>query len=144
MKKAVRNKSKNISKSKYPEVRKAFATTLQFHSNKAYNYVRPTFQLALPHPSTIRRWYQTLNGNPGFTQEAFHALSMKVKDAAKGNDDVICGLVIDEVAVRKHLEWEGDKYIGFNDIGNGSDDKDDSSPFASEAYVFMAVALSSN
>ena len=33
MKKAVRNKSKNISRSKYPEVLKAFATTLQvlFH-----------------------------------------------------------------------------------------------------------------
>ena len=95
MKKAVRNKSKNISKSNYPEVLKAFATTLQFYSTKACSYVRRTFHLALPHPSTIRRWYQTINGKPGFTQEAFHALSMKVKDAAKGNDDVICGPVAD-------------------------------------------------
>ena len=144
MKKAVRNKSKNISRSKYPEVLKAFAATLQFYSTKAYNYVRRTFHLALPHPSTIRRWYQTINGKPGFTQEAFHALSMKVQDAAKGNDDVICGLVIDEMTIRKHLEWDGDRYIGFTDIGNGSNNNDDSAPLASEAYVFMAVSLNSN
>ena len=117
----------------------------RFYSTKAYNYVRRTFHLALPHPSTIRRWYQTINGKPGFTQEAFHALSMKVQDAAKGNDDVICGLVIDEMAIRKHVEWDGDKYIGFTDIGNGSNNNDDdSAPLASEAYVFVAVSLNSN
>ena len=53
---------------------------------------------------------------------------MKVKDAAKGNGDVFCGLVIDEMAIRKHVEWDGDRYTGFTDIGNGSDDKKDSSP----------------
>ena len=132
MRKAVMNKSKNISKSKYPEVLKAFATTLQFYSTKAYNYVRRTFHLALPHPSTIRRWYQTINGNPGFTQEAFHALSMKVKDTTKRGDDVLCGLMIDEMAIRKHLEWDGHKYVGFTDIGNGI------------AFVLMAVSLNSN
>ncbi len=105
MRNAVRNKLKNISKSKYPEVLKAFATTLQFYSTKAYNYVRRTFHLALPHPSTIRRWYQTINGKPGFTQEAFHALSMKVKDATKSGDDVLCGLMIDEMAIRSI--WNG-------------------------------------
>ena len=144
MKKAVRNKSKNISKSKYPEVLKAFAITLQFYSTKAYNYVRRTFHLALSHPSTIRRWYQSINGKPGFTQEAFHALFLKVQDAAKGNDAVICGLVIDEMAIRKHQEWDGDKFIGFTDIGNGTSDNNDCSPLASEAYVFMAVSLNSN
>jgi hypothetical protein len=116
MRKAVRNKSKNISKSKYPEVLKAFATTLQFYSTKAYNYARRTFHLALPHPSTIWRWYQTINGKPGFTQEAFDALSMKVKDATKRGDDVLCGLMIDEMAIRKHLEWDGHKYVDFTDM----------------------------
>ncbi len=144
MRKAVGNKSKNISKSKYPEVLKAFATTLQFYSTKAYNYVRRTFHLALPHPSTIRRWYQTINSKPGFTQEAFHALSMKVKDATKSGDDVLCGLMIGEMAITKHLEWDGNKYVGFTDIWNGTDDGDDSSPLASEAFVFMAVSLNSN
>ena len=85
MKKAVRNKSKNISKAKYPDVLKAFAITPQFYSTKAYNYVRHTFQLALPHPSTIRRWYQSINDQPGFTHEAFHALTLRVQEAkAKG------------------------------------------------------------
>lgn len=72
MRKAVRNKSKNISKSKYPEVLKAFATTLQFYSTKAYNYVRRTFHLALPHPSTIRRWYQFCTTKPSTASLGSH------------------------------------------------------------------------
>ena len=62
----------------------------------------------------------------------------------KGNNDVVCGQVIDEMAIRKHLEWDGEKYIGYTVIGNGSSDDDDSSPLTSEAYAFMAVSLHSN
>ena len=69
---------------------------------------------------------------------------MKVKDATKKGDDVLCGLMIDEMAIRKHLEWDGHKYVGYTDIGNGIDDGDDSSPLASEAFVFMAVSLNIN
>ena len=35
---------------------KAFAMTLQFHSTKAYNFVRETFNLALQHAMYIRNW----------------------------------------------------------------------------------------
>ena len=69
---------------------------------------------------------------------------MKVKDATKRGDDLLCGLMIDEMAIRKYLEWDGHKYVGFTDIGNGIDDGDDSSPLASEAFVFMAVSINSN
>ena len=39
-----------------PQLR-AFAITLQFYSKKAYDYVRKTFNLALPHPRVLRTWY---------------------------------------------------------------------------------------
>jgi hypothetical protein len=55
--------------------------TLAFYSLKAYNYVRRTFHLALPHPSTLRQWFQGVNGQPGFTEEAFKALSVRVEKA---------------------------------------------------------------
>ena len=41
----------------YPPELKSFALTLQFYSAKAYEFVRRTFNLALPHQSQIRRWY---------------------------------------------------------------------------------------
>ena len=39
-----------------PEL-KAFAMTLQFYSKKAYEYVRQTFDLALPHQGVLTKWY---------------------------------------------------------------------------------------
>ncbi len=48
------------------------------------------------------------------------------------------------MAIRKHLEWDGNKYVVFTGIRNGTDDGDDSSPLASQAFVFMAVSLNSN
>ena len=45
-----------------PELR-AFAMTLQFYSKKAYNYVRDTFNLALPHERVIQDWYSKVGFN---------------------------------------------------------------------------------
>jgi hypothetical protein len=69
MKRIVNRKSAIPTRASYPEELKAFALMLSFYSMKAYNYVRETFQLALPHPSTIRQWYRGVNGRPGFTAE---------------------------------------------------------------------------
>ena len=55
--------------SKYLPELKSFALTLQFYSAKAYEFVRRTFNLALPHQSQIR-WYSKIPADPGFTQPA--------------------------------------------------------------------------
>ena len=56
-----------------PEL-KSFALTLQVYSTKAYEFVRRTVNLALPHPAQIRRWYSKVPAEPGFTEPAFRAL----------------------------------------------------------------------
>lgn len=99
-----------------------FALTLQFYSTKAYNYVRETFECALPHPSTITKWYSSINGEPGFTGEAMNAIRAKANEAKTNNKQLLCNLVVDEMAIRKHLEWDGKKFRGYVDIGNGVDD----------------------
>jgi hypothetical protein len=76
MKKIVSHKSARPSRKAHPEELKSFAMTLSFYSLKAYTYVRKTFQLALPHPSTVRMQYRGVNGQPGFTEEAFAALTV--------------------------------------------------------------------
>ena len=53
---------------------RSFALTLNYYSSKAYNYVRETFDLCLPHPSTIRSWYTGVDGQPGFNKQAFESL----------------------------------------------------------------------
>ncbi|KAJ8935003.1 hypothetical protein NQ318_012655 [Aromia moschata] len=56
-------------KHKYGDKLKAFSLTLHYYSVKAYNFVRRTFNCALPHPKTITRWYKNINGEAGFTTE---------------------------------------------------------------------------
>eukprot|EP00112_Aurelia_sp_Birch-Aquarium-sp1_P014097 Seg3016.5 transcript_id=Seg3016.5/GoldUCD/mRNA.D3Y31 product="DNA transposase THAP9" protein_id=Seg3016.5/GoldUCD/D3Y31 len=122
-----------------PELR-SFALTLQFYSAKAYEFVRRTFNLALPHQSQIRRWYSKIPAEPGFTQPAFQALSAKVTEAEKEGRQVVCSLMLDEMAIKKHVSWDGTRFRGYVDLGNGVED-DDSSPVAKDALVFMVVSI---
>ena len=63
---------------KYSENVKSFALTLHFYSTKAYNFIRNTFKLSLPHPKSITAWYSKIPADPGFTEPAFKALELKV------------------------------------------------------------------
>lgn len=88
---------------------------LQFYSAKAYRYVRRTFAFALPHPSVIRKWYSTINGEPGFTDEAFKTLKNKSE-----KENIVCALMVDEIAIKRHIEWDGKKFRGYVDLGTGT------------------------
>ncbi|VEN63408.1 unnamed protein product [Callosobruchus maculatus] len=67
-----------------PELRN-FALTLHFYSSAAYKYVRKIFGTkVLPHPRTISKWYSDLDGTPGYSAEALHAIKIKV-DIEKQN-----------------------------------------------------------
>ena len=63
---------------------------------------------------------------PGFTEPAFNALKAKVREAKNKGKQVICSLMLDEMAIKKHISWDGKKYNGYVDLGNGI--KDDSLP----------------
>jgi hypothetical protein len=135
-------KSGKLTRQAFPPELRAFALTLNFYSPKAYNYVRKTFQMSLPHPSVIRSWYACIGGEPGFTGEAYNALKMKADETKSAGDPLLCSLMFDEMSIRKHVEWDGKQFRGYVDVGTGLDD--DSIPEASEALVFMVVAVKSN
>lgn len=118
---------------------RSFALTLHFYSPKAYSYVRRTFDTCLPHPRTLEKWYQSINGEPGFTEEAFNALRQKVNAALQEGKPSPCALVMDEMAIKQYTEFDGEKMHGYVDMGTGI--QDDSLPIAREALVFMVVSL---
>ena len=124
-----------------PEL-KSFALTLQFYSAKAYSFVRKTFNLALPSQSQIRRWYSKIPADPGFTKPAFDALKLKAAESKENGKEVLCSLMLDEMSIKKHVSWDGKKYQGYVDLGNGADD--DSLPMAKDALVFMVVSQNSS
>jgi hypothetical protein len=82
-----------------------------------------------------------MNGEPGFTKDALTALKAKVLAAKRDNQEVVCALMLDEMAIRKHVEWDGKQFRGYVDLGTGIND--DSLPEATEALVFMAVSVNS-
>ena len=122
-----------------PELR-AFALTLQFYSTKAYNFVRKSFNLSLPHVVQIRRWYSEIPADPGFTEPAFRGLQERAATMTQQGKGLYCSLMMDEMTIKKHISWDGNKYRGYVDVGDGADG-DDSLPVAREALVFMVVAL---
>ena len=126
----------------YPSELRSFALTLKYYSSKAYRFVRKSFNLGLPSPSVIRSWYSKIEGDPGFTKATFSALAAKVCASRRSGGNVICSLMLDEMSIKKHVEWNGKEFNGFVDIGTGV--KDDSLPAASNALVFMVVSVNSN
>ena len=106
MRRIVQQKKSKSAGAYSPELR-SFALTLKYYSSKAYRFVCKSFDLGLPHPSVIRSWYSIIDADPGFTKPAFTALSAKVAAAKKNGEHVICSMMIDEMSIRKHLEWNG-------------------------------------
>jgi len=99
---------------KYSPALRSFALTLQFYSSKAYLFVRKTFKNLLPHPSTLKKWYSVVDGEPGFTKEAFQSITQRVKESI---DPVICNIVIDEMLIRKQITFLNGKFYGGVDLG---------------------------
>lgn len=92
----------------------------------------------------ISSWYNVMDGEPGFTKEALTALKAKVLAGKRDGKKVVCSLMLDEMSICKHVQWDGkaQKYRGFVDLGTDIDD--DSLPEATEALVFLAVSVNSN
>ncbi|KAB0795036.1 hypothetical protein PPYR_11875 [Photinus pyralis] len=130
------------TREKYPEKLRSFACTLQFYSSKAYEYVRQTFALGMPSQSTIRKWYANVNCFPGYCTPAFDALKCKVDEATINNKKLICGLMLDEMSLRKQVEFDGKRTWGYVDLGTGI--QNDSLEPASEVLVLMVVALNAH
>ena len=59
-----------FNKNAYPEELKKFAVTMHFYSPKAYSFLRTTLQNALPHEKTIRKWYSSVDCDPGHLSQA--------------------------------------------------------------------------
>eukprot|EP00111_Clytia_hemisphaerica_P009768 TCONS_00028644-protein len=116
----MRTKNTSQKGSAYPPELKSFALTLQFYSTKAYNFVRDTFNKALPHRETIRMWYSSVSADVGFTESSFRAINHKVRST--NDKPVIVALMFDEMSIKKHVFWDGNRFVGYVDIGNGIED----------------------
>lgn len=87
----------------------------------------------------MRNWYASINASPGFTMEAFDSLKKKAeKVKEKTGSKMLCALMVDEVSIRRHAQWNeaAMKFDGLVDLGRNVPNQD-SLPLAKDALVFM-------
>lgn len=143
MKRMIANSLKGKStRQKYSATLRSFAMTLQFYNCKAYEYVRKTFNMALPSQSVIRSWMANVECEPGFSEAAFVSLKLKVEENTSENKATICSLMLDEMCIKKQIDFANNKSWGYVNLGI-EPDTDELEP-ATEALVFMVVSINSH
>lgn len=133
--------------SSYSPFIRAFAITLHFYSPRAYSYVRSVFNRNLPSVSTIRNWFSSINGAPGFSQEALEILKQKASEFTKRGEELLTCLIFDEINIHKKVEWNHNenKSEGYITYGTGVDEVDENKrPIAKEALVFLVSGVNDN
>lgn len=114
-----------------------FALCLHFISPRAYKYVRQQFNTCLPHPSTLTAWYKSVDANPGFTNESIECIKLLAK-----HNELYCAVSMDEMAIRKHVQWNGTHCVGLVNYGEALDGHNVTE--AREALVFMVNSINNS
>lgn len=88
------------------------------------------------------RWLSHFDASPGFSEEAFENLQKKCEASTDGHVEV--SLIIDSMAIRKHISWDSRRqcFFGYVDYGSGVDLT--ATEEATEALVFMVVGIFSH
>lgn len=131
---------------KYSETIRKFSLTVFCHSPRCYKYIREKFQNTLPHPRTLTKWYSQsdCHGEPGILTEAVKTLQSAAAQLAKEGKQLLASLAFDEMAIRRHVQYDHQKkeWLGYIRYGRRSDDG--SVPIAKNVLVFMITILNSN
>lgn len=85
----------------------------------------------ISHPKTIYGWYKSINGESGFNEEALQSIKQR---AELVHYPLFGVLIFDEMAIRQHVEYDGQKFRGYVDLGPDIDCGD---TIAKEALVFL-------
>lgn len=98
----------------YKDSLRQFALSLHYYLPKAYNYVCYKFYKSLPHPKTLSKWYRSIDGEPGINTQALEAIKLHVRSVSY---KLIGALIFDEMAIRQHIDYCSDKFVGYVDFG---------------------------
>lgn len=130
------------SSRKYSVDVRLFCLTMHFYSPRAYEYLRSVFNLNLPAKRTLQYWYTSVNGAPGFTEEAFNALKQRAELSKSEGKPLLVAMIHDEVFTRKNSQWEAGKqeFLGHITAGKPSE-YGSSTPLSKEALVLMVSGI---
>ncbi|KAF6207863.1 hypothetical protein GE061_016312 [Apolygus lucorum] len=119
--------------------RMQLAVALQCYSGRAYSVLGELVDL--PGPHITRKWATNFDGYPGFTGQAFTDIRDQVIRLKERTINVC--LTMEDVPLRRAIDWEDAQVSGFTDLGFGRVDSD-GIPEATRAIIFYASALNAN
>lgn len=130
-------------KMKYPANVCEFCLQLSYISQRAYEFVRGTFNNNLPAKCTIRAWYANsdFSSSPGVNHKALESLEMKVAEKKVMGEELICSLCVDEMSIRQHVQWCGSQKILLGYPTYGDNDTTNDLKCAKQAIVFMLCGV---
>ena len=78
-----------------------------------------------------------MGGGPGFSEEALQLLKGHVDANKSQKKEIIVALTVDEMAIKKQLEFDNktSKFIGYSDIGSGNS-------YSLSVYCLMWLGIS--
>ncbi|KAL7287020.1 hypothetical protein TKK_0018813 [Trichogramma kaykai] len=122
----------------FPEELKNFALSIHSYSPNAYEFLRTSFLKILPHPSTLRSWLKSIHQEPGISSESIATVIRLIQKSEEEGKKLVFNLTRDEMSIKKKIEWDGRRYIGYVDLGMADADNDsDDAPYATYALVYM-------
>jgi hypothetical protein len=65
-------------------------------------------------------------------------MPLKLKQK-KENKELVCSLIMDEMSIRQHVDWNGSRSLGY--VNFGVNMESDCLPLAKEALVFLIVGV---
>ncbi|XP_028979363.2 uncharacterized protein LOC114840356 isoform X4 [Esox lucius] len=121
----------------YTKAQRDFALTLHLHGPKAYQYLRETLHIHLPHPSSLQRWLSSLDARPGLNK-----MMLDMLERRRQEDEVKYGcvtLMLDAMSIKNHVQYDPQTQtmFGYVDMGDRLNETD----VASDVHVFMVVGL---
>lgn len=132
---------------KYPANIRHFCLGLVYHSPRAYEHVRKTFNNHLPNIKTIRSWFANsdIKSDPGIQQEHIERLKKIVHDFEnKYNRKLLCSLIFDEMHIRQQLVFLAHQ-MDFSGFANYEQNpKNEKNVIAKQAIVIILKGIEAN
>ena len=125
---------------------KTFSRDLHYYSPRAYKYTRKSLGKNLPHPKTLQNWVKHIECKPGLSFDNINLIEEKVIQAKKDGKTYVFNMTVDELSIRKRVEWNGKEFVGFVDLGSEShlfaQSKADEMPAqATHCFVILLVCI---
>jgi len=92
----------------------------------------------------LRSWYHEVKVEEGFITESFIALKIKSEEYKCNGKQLFCSLMLDEMNIKKQVEWDGKHFHGLSSIGKDSTTNDPKLMAATKVLVILVVAIDSN